>query len=140
MDERKEEDMRRLTRVGIIGLVAGALVGTAVPAFAGGDQEVVNRGRCSMGSEWKVRIRTDGPNLLDLNFEVDSNVPGQTWRAAMAYNGDVVFNGFATTNQVDGEFDIDVEVANQAGADTLQAAARLRSTGETCRASVTANF
>ncbi len=132
--------MRKLTRVGTVALLAGALVGTAVPAFAEGDQEVINRGLCSEGSQWKVRIRTDGPNLLDLNFEVDSNVPGQTWRAAMAYNGDVVFNGFATTNQVDGEFDIDVEVANQAGADTLQAAARHRPTGEICRAQVTANF
>jgi hypothetical protein len=132
--------MRKATRLGAVGLMAGALVWSAVPAFASGDQEVINRGRCSMGSQWKVRIRTDGPTRLDLNFEVDSNVPGQTWRAAMAYNGDVVFNGFATTNQVDGEFDIDVEVANQAGADTLQAAARLRSTGETCRAQVTANF
>jgi hypothetical protein len=132
--------MSKLSRIGAIGILAGALVASSAPAFAQGDQEVINRGRCSMGSQWKVRIRTDGPNLLDLNFEVDSNVPGQTWRAAMAYNGDVVFNGFATTNQVDGEFDIDVEVANQAGTDTLQAAARLRSTGETCRAQVTANF
>lgn len=132
--------MRKLNRIGAVGILTGALVGSTAPAFAEGDREVINRGRCSMGSQWKVRIRTDGPSRLDLNFEVDSNVPGQTWRAAMAYNGDVVFNGFATTNQVDGEFDIDVEVANQAGADTLQAAARLPSTGETCRAQVTANF
>jgi hypothetical protein len=135
--------MRKVTRVCAVGLLAGGLVGSfgsSVPALAGGDQEVINRGRCSMGSQWRVRIRTDGPNRLDLNFEVDSNVPGQTWRAGMAYNGDVVFNGFATTNQVDGEFDIDVEVANQPGTDTLQAAARHRPTGETCRAQVTANF
>lgn len=133
--------MRNIARLGMAGLMAVSMVGAAAPAFAGGgDQEVINRGVCSMGSQWKARIRTDGPNLLDLNWEVDSNVPGQTWRAGMAYNGDVVFNGFATTDQVGGEFDIDVEVANQAGQDRLVAGARNPQTGEVCRGSVTADF
>jgi hypothetical protein len=132
--------MRKLARFGMAGLMAATLVAGASPAFAGDDQEVIRRGTCSQGSQWKVRIRTDGADRLDLNFEVDSDVGGQTWRAGMEYNGDIVFNGFATTDQVDGEFDIDVEVANQAGRDTLRAAARLPQTGETCRASVSADF
>ena len=131
--------MRRVLRLVTAGLLTAALFGFAAPAQAS-DPEVINRGRCSQGSQWKVRIRLDGDGRLDLNFEVDSNVPGQTWRAGMAYNGDVVFNGFATTDQVDGEFDIDVEVANEPGQDRLDAAARNPSTGETCRGSVTANF
>jgi hypothetical protein len=131
--------MRKAVRLMVATLMVVGLVGAAGAAQAsGGDQEVINRGDCSGISDWKLRIRTDGPDRLDLEFEA-GEVPGQTWRVRMTYNGTVVFNGNAVSG-ADGEFDVDREVANEAGQDTLQGIARNLQTGETCRGSVTANF
>jgi hypothetical protein len=131
--------MRKAVRLMLATLMVVGLVGAAGAAQAsGGDQEVINRGDCSGISDWKVRIRTDGPDRLDLNFEA-GEVPGQNWRVRMSYNGSVVFNGVATSG-ANGEFDVDVEVNNQAGQDRLLGLARNMQTGETCRGSVTADF
>jgi hypothetical protein len=132
--------MRKAVRLLVAALMVAGLVGAAGAAQASGgdDQEVINRGDCSQFSDWKLRIRTDGPDLLDLEFEA-GEVAGQTWRVRMTYNGSVVFSGNAVSG-ADGEFDVDREVANQAGQDTLQGVARNLQTGETCRGSVTADF
>jgi hypothetical protein len=131
--------MRKAVRLMLATLMVVGLVGAAGAAQAsGGDQEEINRGDCSGISDWKLRIRTDGPDRLDLNFEA-GEVPGQNWRVRMSYNGSVVFNGVATSG-ANGEFDVDVEVNNQAGQDRLQGLARNMQTGETCRGSVAADF
>lgn len=130
--------MSKIVRLVMASLMVVGLIGAAGAAYAGDDREVIRRGDCSQFSDWKLRIRTDGPNLLDLEFEA-GEVPGQTWRVRMTYNGSVVFNGNAVSG-ADGEFDVDREVANQAGQDTLRGVAMNLETGETCRGSVTANF
>jgi hypothetical protein len=131
--------MRKAVRLMMATLMVVGLVGAAGAAQAsGGDQEVINRGDCSHFSDWKLRIRTDGPDRLDLEFEA-GEVAGQTWRVRMIYNGSVVFRGNAVSG-ADGEFDVDREVANQAGSDTLQGMARNLQTGETCRGTVIADF
>lgn len=131
--------MRKAVRLMVATLMVVGLVGAAGAAQAsGGDQEKIKRGDCSGISDWKLRIRTDGPDRLDLNFEA-GEVPGQNWRVQMSYNGGVVFNGVVTSG-ANGEFDVDVEVNNQAGQDKLQGMARNLETGETCRGSVTADF
>jgi hypothetical protein len=138
-DDPKEEKMRKAIRYGMAGLMAATLLAGASPAMASDEQEVINRGNCSAISDWKLRIRTDGSDRLDLNFEA-GQVAGQTWRVQMSYNGGLVFDGFATSFAPKGEFDVDVEVANQAGQDVLRGRARNTVTGETCQGSVTANF
>jgi len=115
-----------------------ACLGYATSLIASDDQEVINTGNCSGQSDWKARIRTDGPSLLDLEFE-GGEVAGQQWRVRLTYNGDRVFSGIVTSG-ADGEFDVDHEVDNLAGGDTLVGVARNLVTGETCRGSVTANF
>jgi hypothetical protein len=132
--------MRKVVRLMLATLMVAGLVGAAGAAQAAsfGDQEVINRGDCSGISDWKLRIRTDGPSRLDLNFEA-GEVPGQNWRVGMSYNGAIVFNGVATSG-ANGEFDVDVEVNNQAGRDTLRGIARNLQTGETCRGTVSADF
>jgi len=122
----------------LLGLGLMATAGWVTKLAAGGDQEVENRGDCSQQSDWKARIRTDGPNRLDLEFE-GGEVAGQQWRVRLTYNGTRVFNGTATSGP-DGEFDVDREVDNAAGPDTLEGVARNLLTGETCRGSVTADF
>ena len=130
--------MKNMIRIALVGLMALGVMGGAATARASGDREVIRRGDCSQASDWKLRIRTDGPDRLDLEFEA-GEVPNQQWRVQMRYNGIVVFSGVATSG-IDGEFDVDVEVNNQAGQDTLQGKAMNLSTGETCSGQVTANF
>ena len=131
--------MRKAIRYGMAGLMAAMLLAGASPAMASDDRERINRGDCSTISDWKLRIRTDGPNRLDMNYEA-GQVAGQTWRVQMSYNDRLVFDGFATTFGPQGEFDVDVEVANEAGRDVLKGRARNTVTGETCQGSVAANF
>jgi hypothetical protein len=122
--------MKKLMRFAMAGLMLTGLVGVTGTARASDDQEVVLRGDCSQASDWKLRIRTDGPDRLDLEWEA-GEVPNQTWRVRMTYNGTRVFNGTAISG-ADGEFDVDREVDNQAGTDTLTGLARNTVTGETC--------
>lgn len=130
--------MKNMVRLALAGLMVVGLFGAAGSAHASDDREVINRGECSVFSDWKLRIRTDGPDRLDLEFEA-GEVQGQTWRVRMTYNGGVVFSGRARS-LADGEFDVDREVANQAGPDTLEGFARNLRTGETCQGTVTADF
>jgi hypothetical protein len=130
--------MKNAIRMALVGLMALGLMGGAASAHASSDEEVIQRGDCSQASDWKLRIRTDGPDRLDLEFEA-GEVANQQWRVQMRYNGTLVFNGTATSG-IDGEFDVDREVDNQAGPDTLSGKARNLVTGETCVGSVTADF
>lgn len=130
--------MSKLMRLAAASLMMAGLLGAAGIARADDDQEVINRGDCNQISDWKLRIRTDGPNRLDLNFEA-GEVAGQRWRVRMNYNGTLVVNRIVRAG-ANGEFDVDREVANQAGPDTLQGNARNLQTGELCQGSVTANF
>ena len=130
--------MRRIVRITMVGMMLAGLMGLAGAARASDDREVIRRGDCSQASDWKLRIRTDGPDRLDLEFQ-GGEVPNQTWQVRMTYNGATVFNGTARSG-ADGEFDVDREVANQAGLDTLRGSARNTVTGETCQGSVTADF
>jgi hypothetical protein len=130
--------VKRMAMVAAVTVALIGLTGAMSTASAQSDDEVENRGDCTGISDWHIRIRTDGPNLLDLTWEA-GEVAGQQWRVRMVYNGDTVFSGI-TTSGADGEFDIDVEVDNQAGLDVLRATARNMTTGEVCRGSVSANF
>lgn len=130
--------MRKLLRVMLAGLMTVGLLGAGGASHADSDREAINRGDCSGVSDWKVRIRTDGPNRLDLQFEA-GQVPGQSWSVRMIYNGRVIFSGVVRSG-ADGDFEVEREVANLPGRDTLVGRATNLQTGETCRGSVSANF
>ena len=130
--------MAKTVRVMLVALMAVGLLSVAGAARASDDREAISRGDCSRISDWKVRIRTDGPSRLDLEFEA-GEVPGQLWRVQMTYNSRVVFSGNVRSG-ADGEFDVDREVANAPGLDTLRGNATNLQTGETCRGSVSASF
>lgn len=130
--------MGRMVRVLLAGLLTLGLLGAGQAAHADRDREAINRGDCSGISDWKVRIRTDGPSRLDLQFEA-GQVPGQRWSVRMIYNGRVIFSG-VVRSRADGDFEVEREVANRPGRDTLVGRATNLQTGETCRGSVSANF
>ncbi len=126
------------------GMVAvGAIVAALVPAGAAGaaprssgNDDVIATGSCSAGSDWKLKGGIDN-GQIEVEFEVDTNVNGQTWRVRLFHNGDRFFAGRRTTTAPSGSFEVRRVVDNRAGEDRIVARARNLTTDETCRGAAT---
>ena len=113
----------------------GALMALAVPGIASakGGPGVTTKGHCSAGSESKLKVKADD-GAIETEFEVDSNVVGQTWKVVLHDNGALVAQGKATTAAPSGSFEFRRNLANQSGTDVIKAKATNVTTGETCKA------
>src|SRR4051794_37992677 len=128
--------MRRVIRMAAAGLIGAMVLGAAPAALAsrgsgssGGGDAIENSGPCSGASRWKLKVKPDN-GLLEVEFEVDSNVVGQVWNVTMKDNGTRFFRGQRTTQAPSGSFEARKRTTNQAGTDTIQARAKNPSTGE----------
>jgi hypothetical protein len=130
--KRREDDMKqRMIRFGMAGVMTAGLLAGAAPAFASHGGGVTTEGPCSAASDWKLSLKPEN-GRLEVEFEVDQNVVGDTWKVVMADNGTRFFNGFRMTKAPSGSFEVRKLTANQAGPDNVVARARNLSTGETC--------
>lgn len=113
-------------------------VGFAPSAWAshGGGGGVVKTGMCSAGSDWKLKAKTDD-GKIEVEYEVDSNVVGQTWRVRLTDNGSQIFAGTRKTVAPSGSFEVRVLTANRTGKDTIVGTAMNVASGEQCRGTVT---
>jgi hypothetical protein len=123
--------MRKLiaaTALSLLGLVAVAPMAHAKTG------DVRAAGTCSVRSASKIKLaeRDEG---LKIEFEVDENVVGATWRVTITDNGTRVLGRRYTTVAPSGSFTARAVVPNAAGADVVVARATNLVTGETCRAS-----
>jgi len=129
---------RGSTTAGLAGLagllVAGSLV-AAPDALArrGGDDDVRRAGTCTAGSTSKIKLSPEDRGL-EVEFEVDENRVGKTWRVGIAVNGTTVATRRAVTRAPSGSFEVRAVVAAPAGA-RVSAVGRRAATGEVCRAS-----
>jgi hypothetical protein len=122
----------------LIGAVSVLAVVVAPLAMAK-DGDVIRSGSCSAASDWKLKLsREDG--RIEVEFEVDQNKVGDTWRVAMRRDGVVFFRGERVTKAPSGSFEVRRAISNSAGSDTVVARAVNLSTDEVCRGSATANF
>jgi len=129
----RKHTARILAAAGCLSVV-GALGAEPAMAKAG---DVVVTGTCSAGSTYKLKVGArDG--LIETEFEVDSNVVGQTWGVGMTDNGKLVFLGLRTTLAPSGSFTVKPRLRDLVGTDKVLAAAANPATGELCvaRASV----
>jgi hypothetical protein len=119
----------------IVATAAGLALLLAVPvaqAHSGGGADVIRRGGCSRASDWKLKLgREDGG--LEVEFEVDQNRVGNTWRVRLRRDGNVVFAGRRVTRPPSGSFEVRRLVRNTAGVDRFVARAVNVRTGEVCR-------
>lgn len=122
---------RRIVAIGTVAAgTALAVAGTALPASAK-PGDVVVRGSCSAASDWKLKLAPrDG--RIEVEYEVDSNVVGQTWSVRIFHNGVRFTRTTATTVAPSGSFTVRRVVANLAGSDTVRAVSTNPATGETC--------
>jgi len=100
------------------------------------DGEVIRRGSCSNASNWKLKVSPED-GRLGVEFEVDQNRNGATWRVKMKDNGDRFFIGQRTTKAPSGSFSVEKLTNNKRGEDRVVAKARNLRTGEKCKGVVT---
>ena len=128
--------MRKATKLVGVGALGVALLAMPVTAFAG-DRDVERTGSCSGRSDWKLKLSPEDGGL-EVEFEVDQGVVGDTWRVVLRQNGDVLKRGRRTTRAPSGSFEFRAVGDNTAGTDRFKARAVNLSTEETCvgRASI----
>jgi hypothetical protein len=122
--------MARGRRLAIAGLLT---VGLLVPATAASakDGDVIREGQCSGASDWKLKLSEEN-DRIEVEYEVDSNVNGQTWRVRLFRNGNRFFLGDRVTKGPSGSFEVRRVIDNLAGNDVVTARARNLGNGETC--------
>lgn len=125
------------------GIGAIVLIGTAMLAFpaavsvAAKDGDVIRTGNCTNNSDWKLKLSPEN-GRIEVEFEVDSNVNGQTWNVKLKKDGNVFFFGQRTTQAPSGSFEVRRVVNNGAGTESFVGKAANPQTGEVCRG--TASF
>jgi hypothetical protein len=111
-------------------LVAGAPLASSAVA-KGGDDRVIRTGSCSGTADWKLKATSDN-GRIEIEWEVDSNHAGQTWRVRVRDDGVLVVKTRATTGGASGSFSVQRSIANRAGGDSIVARARDLSSGQLC--------
>ena len=127
--------MRRTMTTALIAL---AMLVPAAPAAQAGDDdgEIIRTGSCSGSADWKLKAKRDD-GRLEVEWEVDSNRSGQTWRVRIFDNGDRVAATRRTTQPPSGSFEVERHIANRAGSDHIVARSRHLASGQVCRGSLT---
>jgi hypothetical protein len=115
-------------------LVLGSGLAAATPALARGGDAIRAHGQCSGNATWKLKASHDD-GLVEVEFEVDSNVNGQSWAVRLRDNGDRFFRGTRTTQPPSGSFTVHRRTANRAGSDFITA--RATHGTQVCRGHVT---
>ena len=87
--------MRKRNMIATGALVVASLLMVAPAAHAGGRRRTVTsvtHGSCCGQSDWKLKVKPDN-GRIELEFEVDSNVNGQSWNVRIKQNGVRIFSG-----------------------------------------------
>jgi hypothetical protein len=115
-----------------VSLTAPVLAG-ATPAFASGSG-VSSSGACTNGGHFTLKAKHDN-GAIEMEYQVDSNRPGQVWAVRITDNGAVVVSRHATTARPSDSFTIRKVIANRPGPDMIHARATFKN--RTCRGTVT---
>ena len=124
-------------RLLIPAAAATALLLPALSSGSGGDdREVRKAGDCNGSSSSKIKVKEDD-GRLEVEFEVDQNRDGVTWKVKIKDNGDVVHKGQEVTRGPSGSFSLEQKIDDRSGADRIKAVGRERSGDERCVATLT---
>jgi hypothetical protein len=122
-----------IAAVATLAIVGSLGVGSAATAKEG---DVIKTGPCSSGSDWKLKLSPED-GRIEVEFEVDQNVVGDTWRVRIRQNGERIFRATKVTRAPSGSFEVRTVAPNTAGTDIFKAFARNVETDETCLARAT---
>jgi hypothetical protein len=129
--------IERMIRLAMVGAVALTLSATAALPASARDGDVIRRGACSGASDWKLKLSPEN-GKIEVEYEVDSNRVGQTWKVRLFHGDDRVFAGQRETKGTSGSFTVRIVEPNRAGTDSFHARATNLASGEVCggRASI----
>jgi hypothetical protein len=119
----------KMIRIAAAGALAFTVMVTTT-AFAK-DGDVIRRGACSGASDWKLKLSPEN-GRIEVEYEVDSNKVGQTWRVRLFHDGNRFFAGTRTTAGASGSFEVRKVVDNHSGTDSFRARATNVASGEVC--------
>jgi hypothetical protein len=119
----------KIVKVALVAALVLTVAGAAPAGAKAGD--VIKRGSCSGSSDWKLKLSPED-NGIEVEFEVDSNRSGQTWRVKLLQNGDKIFGGMRKTGGASDSFTVRKVANDTSGTDSFKARALNASTGETC--------
>jgi hypothetical protein len=125
--------MKRILAAALMSAVVLAMPGSA--GAATGD-EVRRAGKCSIRSDWELRVRDEG-RTLRVRWRVNSRIPDQTWQLTLSHNGQQIA---AATRVLSGEGEATLErrdIPDQPGPDQFTGTAQSAPSGETCSGSAT---
>jgi hypothetical protein len=122
-------------------LIAAAVAALTLVTFGANgagakDGDVIETGACSATSNWKLKL-SDEDGGIETEFEVDTNIAGQTWKAKLKHNGVPAARSVKATKPPSGSFELRRVLPNAAGSDVVVGKARNPSTGETCHGQAT---
>lgn len=123
--------MRLIRAMAALALTGAILTGPLTGLAAAKDGDVIRRGACSGRSDWKLKL-SDEDGRIEVEYEVDQNVVGDTWRVRIRHDGDLVFAGRRTTHGPSGSFEVEILQRDRAGDDVFRARAVNLRTGEVC--------
>ncbi len=126
------------TRLGVAvaaALTLSTLGSAGVAQAKGDDYRVIRTGSCSGNADWKLKAKQDD-GRIEVEFEVDSNVNGQTWGVRLKRDGNVFFRGSRTTKAPSGSFSVERRISNSAGDDVIVGRAVHGPSGQVCRGRV----
>jgi hypothetical protein len=93
------------------------------------------RGTCSGNATSKLKAKLDD-GRIEVEFEVDQNRNGVTWKVRIRRNGVRVVKTRATTAPPSGSFSVERKIANPAGSDRIKGRA-ISPSGQVCKAALT---
>ena len=102
----------------------------ALPGRASGD-EVRREGSCTGHSDWRLEVRHDDANTLEVRFRIDHTASGKVWDVFLSDNGTRFFAGTKTSTS-SGEVRVRKLTADRSGTDRIKAYGTSRDTGEVC--------
>lgn len=117
-----------------MALVSGvtALIMAAAPLASANDADVIRRGSCSGRSDWKLKLSPEN-GRIEVEYEVDQNRAGDTWKVRLKHDGKRFFRGRRVTEGPSGSFEVRRVEPNHRGRDRFRARAVNLRTDQVCR-------
>jgi hypothetical protein len=119
---------RRAVAVSCVSL-AFALT-AAVPGNAR-DDEMRREGACSGHSDWRLEVRHEDADTLQVRFRIDHTPNGAVWEIFLSDNGSRFFAGTRSSGS-NGELQVRKQTADRSGTDRIKGYGYSRATGEVC--------
>jgi hypothetical protein len=104
--------------------------GAAPPGRASGD-EVRREGSCTGQSDWRLEVRHEDGNTLEVRFRIDHTPSGKVWDIFLSDNRTRFFAGTRTSTS-DGYVKVRKLTRDRSGTDRIKAYGTSRATGEVC--------